>query len=254
MLVNSIIANSPRDQALLASISANNGPTTQPTFTEKVLPAGTVAQADYFTHTIFIDSSQLQAAINSNQDIGAIIEHELLHLWMETGDVQSGAQPHPFPSLGVDNQVTVTLDDGTILTFDQTAVRAADRHIDLSVGYSGYEHILIHQILLNENPDVGDQTGAMKSAFLQASSVTLPGQAPQKISDDATAGALGEAHKKSKTNVKPPTPPATGTYSKCSTAKATMSLARQSKADRRTHEVVVYNGETYYVPWDGAIY
>ena len=139
------------------------------------------------------------------------------------------------------------------MTFDQTATRnPTTGHIDLSAGYAGFEHILIHQILLNENPKNGDQTGAMESAFLQASSVTLPGGTPQKITDEKVAGKLGDARKKSKTNTTPPTPPADGAYNNCSTT--TSSFARAVQAGRHTHELVVFNGETYEVPWDGGRY
>jgi hypothetical protein len=253
-LINSLISASPRDQALLASISSNNGPSTQPTFTETTLPVGTIAKTDYAAHTINFDSAQIDAAIAAGQDIGAIIEHELLHLWLETGDRETGIQPHPFPAAGVDQGIVVTLDDGTTLTFRQKGTRnPSTGYVDLSPGYAGYEHVIIHQILINENPAEGDRTGAMMSAFLEASTVTLPGGTPQTITDEAVARALGDAHKKSKANVMPPALPSGGRYMKCTTM-AVNDVMRSTKASRHTSETVVFSGETYEVPWDGARY
>ncbi|HEV2738915.1 MAG TPA: hypothetical protein VGU66_10085 [Candidatus Elarobacter sp.] len=255
MFVNSFISMSPIMQALLASISANNGPTTQPTFTETSLPQGTIAQADYANHTIKFDSSQAGAAQASGQDIGAIIEHELLHLWMETGNTQTGVQPHPFPQVGHDDIRVVTLDDGTTLTFHQTATRnPVTGHIELSPGYAGYEHVLIHEILVRDVPDTGDATGSLMSAFLEASSVTLPGGQPQTITDKATANALANARTKMHARVTPPVLP-TGLqqYRNCKIT-IVQSVARATSAGRNLSEIVVFNGETYEVPWDGARY
>jgi hypothetical protein len=148
----------------------------------------------------------------------------------------------------------VTLDDGTTLTFHQTGTRdPVTGHIVLSPGYAGYEHILIHNIIVGENPDLGDQTGALMSAFLEASSVTQPGGTPQTITDKTTAEALAQSHQRSKANVTPPKLPTGGLSKYCKTTFVS-SVARLSKTARHTSETVVLNGEIDDVPWDGARY
>jgi hypothetical protein len=183
--VNQLLAGDSFARDLLTAIAgANKG--VAPTANTNPLPAasagtgsaassqvadgeGVAASVDFPPENVKAAGSGSASELNQ-QLANQILDHELGHIFYETGS--SGSRPIPLPGeVGFVNMPTVTLEDGTILTFTIETGNA------LAPGYYGYRHVMIHDDLVNAFPSTGDTTQALVEAFQEATTVTfLKGQ------------------------------------------------------------------------------
>jgi hypothetical protein len=195
----------------------------------------------YQANTIAVSDTSVAAAVaTAAQDPFQIFVEELLHLWYDTPPPGSNfySNPHPGdPSFQATR--TVTLDDGTIMTFNISATNGK-----LNGAYTGYEHALIFDYLVANY--TSGKTGALGQAFLAADTVQLKDQTPQKM--DAKT-AFAEAAKRTTARITsgqlaktPPTVPIAG--------KGCNTLASQARKAMSLEQF----SDGYSVDWDGSLY
>jgi hypothetical protein len=205
-------------------------------------------------------TSGVAAAVKNGQNEAQIYTHEELHLWYETLNADGSGRPNPVPGeAGFQSTRTVTMSDGTILTFNISATNGV-----LNDAYTGFEHVNIHDQLVGN--DGVDLTGAMGEALAEASSIQFPGGQPQSIphtadgKPDYAAGLkMASDHKMSAATIssggidkKPPATP--DPNAGCGKTAGTSHARQANGTARRSGSSVGEDVGGYIVIWNGAQY
>ena len=251
--LNSYVGRDPFIQSVLQAVSDDFAGNRDPNVntSQSIAPnALEAAAADNKTNTINWYSANVADATKAGQDPDQILAHEILHLWLEALDTNTGLRPNPTTQdPNYQQLVTVTLGDGTILTYNIGLAPGSTN--TMNTAYTGYEHALIHQALVDQYG--ADKTGSLQSAIAQATTVQYPGQ-PAVPGGSANGTAFAASHGSISTNIKMPNYPKAGdhAYKGCS-ATSTTAHQMQLLGNIRRPQALQLVGSVY-VNWDGATY